>query len=187
MWREGGDRAQPRLRRRVLRGAPRREIRHRLLHGLRRLTRSRRVAPCRKLRCSAAWPTSVWAPGYPSPERGPGTRDPPTGCSPVEVRRRTGAELTDPGPMRAANRQAPPRLGLQDRGSAWPSNGPPGRRPILAHRRGQSDLPRAYRREVQGHWQRTGNRPRDQRYEHASVMSTRDGAANRQPRRPTDH
>jgi glycosyltransferase involved in cell wall biosynthesis len=37
-----------------------------------------------------------------------------------ELRRRTGAALTDLGPMRAAHRQALVGLGLQDRGSGWP-------------------------------------------------------------------
>jgi glycosyltransferase involved in cell wall biosynthesis len=38
----------------------------------------------------------------------------------VELRRRIGADLTDLGPMRAANRQALLSLDLQDRGSGWP-------------------------------------------------------------------
>jgi glycosyltransferase involved in cell wall biosynthesis len=38
----------------------------------------------------------------------------------LELRRRTGAALTDLGPMRAAHRQALVGLGLQDRGSGWP-------------------------------------------------------------------
>ncbi|HWF53301.1 MAG TPA: glycosyltransferase family 2 protein [Solirubrobacteraceae bacterium] len=37
-----------------------------------------------------------------------------------ELRRRTGAALTDLGPMRAARREALLALGLQDRGSGWP-------------------------------------------------------------------
>jgi glycosyltransferase involved in cell wall biosynthesis len=37
-----------------------------------------------------------------------------------ELRRRTGAALTDLGPMRAAHRQALLSLDLQDRGSGWP-------------------------------------------------------------------
>jgi glycosyltransferase involved in cell wall biosynthesis len=37
-----------------------------------------------------------------------------------ELRRRTGAALTDLGPMRAARREALLGLGLQDRGSGWP-------------------------------------------------------------------
>lgn len=37
-----------------------------------------------------------------------------------ELRRRTGAALTDLGPMRAAPREALLSLGLQDRGSGWP-------------------------------------------------------------------
>jgi glycosyltransferase involved in cell wall biosynthesis len=38
----------------------------------------------------------------------------------LELRRRTGANLTDLGPMRAARRQALLGLDLQDRGSGWP-------------------------------------------------------------------
>ena len=37
-----------------------------------------------------------------------------------ELRRRTGASLTDLGPMRAARREALLGLGLGDRGSGWP-------------------------------------------------------------------
>jgi glycosyltransferase involved in cell wall biosynthesis len=37
-----------------------------------------------------------------------------------ELRRRTGAVLTDLGPMRAARREALLALGLSDRGSGWP-------------------------------------------------------------------
>jgi glycosyltransferase involved in cell wall biosynthesis len=37
-----------------------------------------------------------------------------------ELRRRTGAALTDLGPMRAARREALLALALQDRGSGWP-------------------------------------------------------------------
>ncbi len=37
-----------------------------------------------------------------------------------EMRRRTGARLTDLGPMRAAYRQPLLELGLRDRGSGWP-------------------------------------------------------------------
>lgn len=37
-----------------------------------------------------------------------------------ELRRRTGAALTDLGPMRAARREALLELGLGDRGSGWP-------------------------------------------------------------------
>lgn len=37
-----------------------------------------------------------------------------------ELRRRTGARLTDLGPMRAARRQDVLGLGLRDRGSGWP-------------------------------------------------------------------
>jgi len=37
-----------------------------------------------------------------------------------ELRRRTGAGLTDLGPMRAARRESLLALGLQDRGSGWP-------------------------------------------------------------------
>jgi hypothetical protein len=37
-----------------------------------------------------------------------------------ELRRRTGAVLTDLGPMRAARRKPLLGLGLQDRGSGWP-------------------------------------------------------------------
>jgi glycosyltransferase involved in cell wall biosynthesis len=38
----------------------------------------------------------------------------------LELRRRTGAALTDLGPMRAAHRHALMGLGLQDRRSGWP-------------------------------------------------------------------
>lgn len=38
----------------------------------------------------------------------------------AELRRRTGAALTDLGPMRAARREALLELGLRDRGSGWP-------------------------------------------------------------------
>jgi hypothetical protein len=37
-----------------------------------------------------------------------------------ELPRRTGADLTDLGPMRAARRQALLELELHDRGSGWP-------------------------------------------------------------------
>jgi hypothetical protein len=37
-----------------------------------------------------------------------------------ELRRRTGAPLTDLGPMRAARREALLELHLRDRGSGWP-------------------------------------------------------------------
>jgi hypothetical protein len=37
-----------------------------------------------------------------------------------EVRRRTGLELRDLGPMRAARREALLGLGVQDRGFGWP-------------------------------------------------------------------
>lgn len=38
----------------------------------------------------------------------------------LELRRRTGADLTDLGPMRAVSREALLGLGLADRGSGWP-------------------------------------------------------------------
>ena len=38
----------------------------------------------------------------------------------LELRRRTGAQLRDLGPMRAARTQALRELGLRDRGSGWP-------------------------------------------------------------------
>jgi len=60
-----------------------------------------------------------------------GSRQPEPGAWPLharlankvlafEIRRRTGAAITDLGPMRAANRQALIQLGLRDRRSGWP-------------------------------------------------------------------
>ena len=70
--------------------------------------------------CSTAQPTSASAPGSPSREPGPWHARLANRALAFELRRRTGAALTDLGPMRAARRDALLSLRLQDRGSGWP-------------------------------------------------------------------
>ena len=63
----------------------------------------------------------------------------------VELRRRTGARLTDLGPMRAARRAELLDLDLQDRRSGWPLE-----MVLRAHRSGWTivEVPVAYRPRV---------------------------------------
>ena len=85
--------------------------RGRLLHGLRRVARPARAAARRRRRCAAATPTSCSARARRAAAPGRCTRGPPTALLALELRRRTGAPLTDLGPMRAARREALLELG----------------------------------------------------------------------------
>ena len=98
-----------------------------------------------------------------------------------ELRRRSGAPLTDLGPMRAARRTALLELGIADRRFGWPLEmvlRAAGRG--LAHRRGRRDLPPAGR-ALEGHRHRARDRARGAATWRGSWHERRSGGAGQGP------